>query len=397
MQGATVAPGERRLTVDRARELMDELVGVAGELVACESPSDDLAAVAASATSVAAVGERLLGAAAELRIVDGCSHLVWRLGTARPRILILAHHDTVWPLGSLRELPFAVDETLRGPGSLDMKTGLAMAFLAVRCLVDRTGIRIVVTGDEEIGSPTSRDLIEDEARGCDAVLVLEAGADSGAVKTARKGRAAYELTVAGRAAHAGLEPESGANALVALAELVLDLVALADPGAGTTVTPTRADAGTTGNTVPEAARLVVDVRAANHAELVRVDAAVRALYPRVEGTSVSVSGGIDRPPLQESSSAALFERARGIADQLGIGPLRGEAVGGGSDGNLTAALGLPTLDGLGAVGGGAHARHEHVDLAALPGRLALLTSLLAELTGSSVASLPASLADGTLR
>jgi glutamate carboxypeptidase len=284
----------------------------------------------------------------------------------------------VWPLGTLAEIPFTDGHRLRGPGCLDMKVGLALAFHAVAALDERDGITILVTGDEELSSPTSRRLIEDESRGCSAALVLEAGADSGALKTERKGRAQYHLKFRGRAAHAGLEPHLGANALVELGRGVQVIAALADDVAGTSVTPTMATAGTAANTVPDLATLTIDVRARTLAELERVDRAIRGPLAR-GGVTVEVEGGIDRPPLEAAMTTALFQRADAVAQRLGIGPLAGEAVGGGSDGNLTAAAGVPTLDGLGAVGGGAHARHEWVDTTRLHDRLALLTALVADL------------------
>jgi glutamate carboxypeptidase len=258
-----------------------------------------------------------------------------------------------------------------------MKTGLALAFHAVAALENREGVSILVTGDEELSSPTSRALIETEAQGCLAALVLEAGADSGALKTERKGRGHYKLTLVGRAAHAGLEPHLGANALLALGRALEVVCALADDLAGTTVTPTMATAGTAGNTVPERATLTLDVRARTAAELQRVDRAIRDLS--IGDVLVQIDGGIDRPPLEAAMTRALLARARDVARDIGLAPLAGESVGGGSDGNLTAALGTPTLDGLGAVGGGAHAPHEWVDVARLGDRLALLIGLLRDL------------------
>ncbi|RBO73088.1 M20/M25/M40 family metallo-hydrolase, partial [Microbacterium sp. H6] len=205
-------------------------------LVSCESPSGDLEAVSRSADVVAALGERLLGVAPERIVIDGRTHLRWRFGD--PVVLLLGHHDTVWPLGSLRRLPFTVEDgVLRGPGCFDMKTGVVMALHAVAALSDRTGISILITGDEELGSPSSRALIEQEAIGCAATLVLEASADGGAVKIARKGVSLYRVRVTGRAAHAGLEPERGVNAAVEAAHLVLAIARLGDRSVGTSVTP----------------------------------------------------------------------------------------------------------------------------------------------------------------
>ncbi|HVV22241.1 MAG TPA: M20/M25/M40 family metallo-hydrolase [Pseudonocardiaceae bacterium] len=348
-------------------------------LVTCESPSADLAAVAASADVVARLGAQRLGVPAERIVLDGRTHLRWRLGSGPRRVLVLCHHDTVWPLGTLATHPFTVtDGVLRGPGCFDMKAGLVMALHAVATLADADGVTVLVTGDEELGSPTSRGLIETEAAGCAAALVLEAAAGR-ALKTERKGVSLYEVTAHGRAAHAGLEPEKGVNATIELAHQVQAVAALADPALGTTVTPTRLQSGTTSNTVPAAGGFAVDVRASNRAEQDRVDAAMHALQPVLPDAKLTVTGGPNRPPLEAASSASLFARAGELAAALGLPPLRGAAVGGASDGNFTAGVGVPTLDGLGASGGGAHADDEHVLVDELPGRTALVAALLADL------------------
>jgi glutamate carboxypeptidase len=360
------------------------LVEDIGTLVRRESPSADLAAVAASADVVARLGTARLGVEPDRIVVEGRTHLRWRLGTGPRRVLVLCHHDTVWPHGTLATHPFAVtDGVLRGPGCFDMKTGLVMAFHAVAGLPDRDGITLLVTGDEEVGSPTSRDLIEAEARDCVAALVLEAAAAHGALKTQRKGVSLYEVTANGRAAHAGLEPEKGVNATVELAHQVHAVAALADPATGTTVTPTRIQAGTTSNTVPATGGFAVDVRVTTRAEQDRVDTAMRALRPVLPGATLTVTGGPNRPPLEAAASAALFARARDLAASLGLPEVLGAAVGGASDGNFTAGIGVPTLDGLGASGGGAHADDEHVLVDELPGRAALVAALLADLLAGS--------------
>ena len=357
----------------------DLLVGSVRRLVECESPSADRAAVAESAEVVADLGRELLGADPERIVVDGVTHLRWRFGD-RTRVLVLAHHDTVWPLGTLERLPFAVrDGIMTGPGCFDMKAGLAMALHALAALDVRDGITLLVTGDEEIGSPASRALIEDTARGARAALVLEASADGGALKLERKGVSLYEVVVDGLAAHAGLEPEKGVNATVELAHEVLAVAALADPAIGTSVTPTVAGSGSTTNTVPARASFWIDVRARTSGEQQRVDAALHALEPVTPGALLAIRGGINRPPLEAAASAELFVRAKAIAARLGLEPLHGVAVGGASDGNFTAGIGVPTLDGLGAVGGGAHAEHEHVVVAELAPRTQLLSALVAEL------------------
>lgn len=349
-------------------------------LVECESPSGDHAAVARSADLVAAIGTALLGPAPERIEVDGVVHLRWRFGSST-RVLLLAHHDTVWPIGTRERLPYSMREgMLTGPGSFDMKTGLAMALHAVAALEDRDGITLLVTGDEELGSPRSRTLIEETARGASAALVLEASADGGALKTARKGVSLYEVVVSGRAAHAGLEPEKGVNATVELAHLTIAAAGLTDADAGTSVTPTLTASGTTTNTVPAAAQLWIDVRARTAAELERVDAALRGYRAVTHGASIEVRGGFNRPPMEARMSASLFALATRLAQRLGHEPLNHVAVGGASDGNFTAGLGVPTLDGLGAVGGGAHADDEHVLVREIVPRTRLLTELVAEIS-----------------
>ncbi|WP_341939969.1 M20 family metallopeptidase [Microbacterium sp. LWH10-1.2] len=348
-------------------------------LVRCESPSDDLVAVSRSADAVAALGARLLGADPERIVPDGCTHLRWRFGGGA-KVLLLGHHDTGWPLSTIVTHPADVEDgVLRGPGSFDMKAGLVIAFHALAALDDLDGVTLLITGDEEPGSHTSRSLIEEEAARCAAALVLEAAGPGGALKTERKGVSRYEVHVTGRAAHAGLEPEQGVNATIELSHQIQAVADLAAPDLGTTVTPTRMRGGTTSNTVPAHASFMVDVRARSAREQQRTHEAMLALAPRIHGAVITVEGGINRPPLQADASAALFDRARGIAERLGIRPLESIAVGGASDGNFTAGVGTPTLDGLGAVGGGAHADDEHVIVAELPDRTRLLTALVADL------------------
>jgi glutamate carboxypeptidase len=340
-------------------------------LVRCESPSSDHAAVARCAEVVASIGRRRMRAEPDRVVVDGCTHLRWRFGA--PRVLLLGHHDTVWPIGSLRTHPYQVrDGVLRGPGCFDMKAGVVMALHAAAAVPDRTGLSILITGDEEVGSPRSRAVIEEEARGCEAVFVLEASAAGGALKCRRKGISRYRLEVEGRAAHAGLEPERGVNAGIEIAHQILAVSGLASVERGTTVVPTAVTAGTTANTVPAAASVAVDVRAWEPAEQDRVDREIRALRPALPGARLRIAGGINRPPLPASASARLFE----LANSLAGGTLSAAAVGGASDGNVTAGMGIPTLDGLGAVGGGAHADDEHVVVAELPKRTALLAALV---------------------
>jgi glutamate carboxypeptidase len=313
--------------------------------------------------------------------VDRRVHLRWRLGTGgTPSVVLIGHYDTVWPAGTLARFPFAIDDEGRagGPGAFDMKAGIVQMFHALAALAPLDGVSCLLTADEELGSQTSRHVIEDTARGARAALILEPSA-GGHLKIARKGTSMYDLRVTGRAAHAGLEPEKGANATIELAHQVLAVAALGRPDLGTTVTPTVAGAGTTTNTVPAAATLSIDVRASLVDEQERVDAALRQLRSVVDGTSLQLDGGPNRPPFQASQSADLLRRAQGAASRLGLPPPGGVAVGGGSDGNFTAAIGVPTLDGLGAVGDGAHAEGEYAVVGAMPERAALLAALVADL------------------
>ncbi|MFJ4853359.1 M20 family metallopeptidase [Streptomyces sp. NPDC088730] len=364
------------------------------ELVRCESFSADHAAVARSAEVVGALGTRLLGARPETIVIDGVTHLRWTFGT--PRVLLIGHHDTVWPMGSIESHPWSVtDGIARGPGVLDMKAGLVQMFHALASLPSLDGVGVLVNGDEEVGSATSRQLIEESVRGCAAALVLEPSADDeGALKTARKGTSRYEVVVHGRAAHAGLEPQKGINAAVEAAHQVLSIAGLGAamggvgrtgpvPGDGTdsvlgsaTVTPTLLSAGSARNTVPALARVSVDVRVPTQVAQDRVDALIRGLTPRTPGARLEVLGGSQRPPMEPGSSAGLFALAFQLAAELGEAPLRGIAVGGASDGNYTAAAGCPTLDGLGAVGAGAHASTEYVKVVRMVPRTRLLAQLI---------------------
>ncbi|MFK4069814.1 M20 family metallopeptidase [Streptomyces sp. NPDC029674] len=353
------------------------------ELVSCESCSADHAAVARSAQVVAEQGHRLLGARPQMLVTGGVTHVRWSFGT--PRVLLLGHHDTVWPMGSLKTHPFSVaDGVARGPGVFDMKGGLVQMFHALAGLPSLDGVCVLVTGDEEVGSGTSRALIEDTARACRAALVLEAAAPGGALKTSRKGVSHYGLTVHGRAAHSGLEPEKGINAATELAHHLLALQDITDTvtartGPGTTITPTVMSAGTTDNTVPARAELSIDARVPSPAAQAAVDELIKGLAPHHPGARLQVDGGPNRPPLDAEAAQSLFALACEVAARSGLGPLQQAAVGGASDGNYTAGVGCPTLDGLGAVGDGAHADHEHVVTATMPPRAQLLAHLVGAL------------------
>jgi glutamate carboxypeptidase len=356
------------------------MLDLLGALVEAESPSSEPDAVARCGAIVGDAAAELLDRRPDPVDVEGRTHLRWRFGTAATRIALIGHLDTVWPLGTLARWPFSVsDGRATGPGVFDMKAGIVQGLHALSRLDDLDGVTLLLTADEELGSPTSRALVEETVAGAEAALILEPSA-AGALKTARKGVSNYEIVVLGSAAHAGLEPERGANATVEVAHQIVALTALARPEHGTTVTPTLLQGGQASNVVPAEARVHVDVRAASVDEQQRVDHAIRALPTTVAGTHVDVAGGPNRPPLEPSASAELFARARRLAAELDLPPLTGVTVGGGSDGNFTAALGVPTLDGLGAVGDGAHAEGEHVIVETLEQRTALLAALVADLT-----------------
>ncbi|WP_186372568.1 M20/M25/M40 family metallo-hydrolase [Brevibacterium casei] len=386
MSTSVNSPTQPSDLVRDSEERLPAMLADLARVIGVETPSSDKAAVARGASDFADLLRERLGAEAELLTVDGVTHVRLRFGDGPPRVVLLNHQDTVWPHGTIERLPFSTENGMvRGPGSFDMLTGAIMSVHAVAILADRLGegglegLSILITGDEEVGSVSSSDLIRAEAAEANAVFVMEASAD-GALKLERKGTGIYTLVFRGRASHAGLEPEKGVNAGMALALTLPLLAGLSDAEAGTTVVPTTITAGATSNTVPAEARVSVDVRARTAAELERVDSAIRALAaePTLEGSTTEVIGGINRPPFEPEASAALFDRATVLASELGIAAPRGVAVGGASDGNFTAGDGIPTLDGLGAVGDGAHAEHEHAVIAEIAPRTALLAALIAD-------------------
>ena len=373
------APG----LLERLRRRQAEMLDYVEDLVSHESPSGEPELLRAALETVDSMLAHLLGNRGRRVEVGNAVHLLWETG--RPRALILCHVDTVWPRGTVERWPFQVGGgRATGPGVVDMKAGIVQAVFALSALGAPAGVRLLVTTDEEVGSSGSRALIEQSAKGMEAVLVLEA-AYGGALKVARKGAAQYTVRIAGRAAHAS-EPARGASAALEMAMQMLDVAALADPEKGTTVTPTLASAGTTANTVPARAEFRVDSRAVSMAELERIRAAMLALRPHLEGTGVTVLGGVERVPMPAAISSGLFERARLLAAALGLPPLQGVLAPGASDGQFTAALGTPTLDGLGAVGGNAHAEGEWIEVERMPERAALLAALLQEILARPAAA-----------
>lgn len=354
-----------------------DLLADLADLVDCESPSEDLAATARCAEVVTALLRRRLALQPEIVDVDGRAHV--RAGSDKPRVVLLGHFDTVWPFGTLARWPFSVDgDRVTGPGVFDMKAGIVQLVAALDQLQDHDGVGVLLTSDEEIGSTSAQELIETTCRDAAAVLVLEPSAD-GALKVARKGVGMFRLEIVGRAAHAGLEPERGINASIEAAHQVIAAAALARPELGTTVTPTVMSGGTTVNTVPAGASVSIDVRAATTAEMTRVEQELQSLSPQLPGAAVKLVTRSVRQPFERAMSDALFARAQQHATALGLPALAGVEVGGGSDGNITAALGVPTLDGLGAVGAGAHAEGEWASASAMTDRAALVAALVRDL------------------
>ena len=343
-------------------------------LVRCQSPTEDLDACRAVVSLAAEIAERVLGTPAELKEIESRPVFWW--GAKEPDVLVLAHLDTVWPHDSYQPLWEVKDDVLRGPGTFDMKAGFIQALYALKGITG--SVALVATTDEETGSLASKALIKDLSSKAKAVLVLEASLD-GKVKTGRKGTAMYQISVHGVASHAGLEPEKGVNATTEIANVILALASLENSEHGTTVVPTLLKSGNTTNTVPDHAILDIDIRSFSLAELERVDSAIRGLKAENPKARIEVTGGINRPPLQEQSTADLYQRVEKVAATLGMQPLGSAKVGGASDGNFAAAAGAPVLDGLGAVGGGAHAPTEWLSAKTLEPRTELLHALIVDL------------------
>jgi glutamate carboxypeptidase len=366
----------RRLAELRGRS--GSMLASLEELVRSESPSANLEATARCATTLAAIGAALLGAPPEHLEVEGRTHLRWQFGP-QPRVAVIGHFDTVWPLGTLDRWPFAVsDGRATGPGTYDMKAGAIQALYALTMLDDLDGVCLLMTSDEELGSPTSRSLVEEAARGARAALITEPSGRVGALKTGRKGVSMYTVRCLGVAAHAS-EPSRGANATVEMARQLLQVEKLSDRDLGTTVTPTLVSGGVTQNTIPASAWFYTDCRVADVAEQQRVHRAMGGLVSSDPRVTVAVSGGPNRPPFPVTAGQSLYDRAARLGREMGLPEFAGESVPGGSDGNFTAALGVPTLDGLGAVGDWAHGEGEYVRVDAMPDRAALLAALVEDL------------------
>lgn len=383
----------------------DAMVDLLAELVNLDSPSTDKALLDACATRLGAELAARGCAVERVPVPTAGDHLIARFGGGGPetgrdragnggagshpggrRVLLLAHYDTVWPAGEARRRPFRREGRCGyGPGVFDMKGGIVIGLFALEALAATAergtplpGVTFLLTSDEEVGSTTSRPLIERLAREHGAVLVLEPAA-GGRLKIARKGVGDFVLRVRGREAHAGNDPERGVSAVEELARQVLRLHALTDPGRGTTVNVGVIRGGLRPNVVAGTAEAEIDVRVSSQAEAERILALFRSWQPVLPGARVVIEGGFNRPPMEPTpGNVALLDRAREVGRRLGL-ELEGATVGGASDGNFTSALGIPTLDGLGATGDGAHAEDEHVLLDELPVRAALLAGLLFDL------------------
>jgi glutamate carboxypeptidase len=372
----------------RARR--EQMVRLLGNFVRCESPSSDKRAVNEFGAVVAAEWRRRGADVRILRQQKSGDHVRAELwfgaGKAEGQIMVLGHLDTVYPPGTIAKMPFRVSRGRAwGPGTFDMKAGLVQALFAVDALramkiQPRKRLVFLWNSDEEIGSYSSRRAIEQEARRSDAVLVLEpALGPAGNLKTARKGVGTAQIIVTGRSAHAGIDPKSGINAVHELALQIGRLAKLNNPRRGITVQPTVVAGGTVSNVVPDYARAEVDIRYSRLADAKPLNRKLHSLKPILPGARVEIRGGVNRPPLERTTGVRdLFAQAQSLMRNMGLSLDEG-TTGGGSDGNLTAALGVPTLDGLGAVGTGAHSPHEHVIIRALPERAALLAALLATL------------------
>jgi glutamate carboxypeptidase len=366
------------------RDHEEEMVGHLTQIVNMESPTHEKEALDRLGAFLA---QQAKGLAAQVQILPqpvAGNHVRARWGEGKGGVLLLCHMDTVWALGTVEQRPVRIEDgKLYGPGAFDMKGGITNALWAMRALSEFSltatipPVTLLLTADEETGSETSRPIIESEALQHDVVYCLEpAQSPRGSLKTWRKGVGMYDLSVQGRSAHAGADHEKGINAIEELAYQILAIQALTNYEAGTTFNVGVVGGGTRSNVVPDQAWVRVDMRVMNAQEAARVQAEMDNLRPRLPGTSLEVTGGMNRPPMERTPQiVALFSRAQALAAEMGF-DVTEAGTGGGSDGNFTAALGVPTLDGMGVIGDGAHAIHEHVVLSSLPDRAALLAAMI---------------------
>jgi glutamate carboxypeptidase len=371
---------------DLCAQALPDTITLLKQLVALESPSHDKVAVD---MAVAFVADQLRTQGADVTIVPQTTagdqiQALWPGADQATQFLTLCHLDTVWPSGTLAKMPLReADGKLYGPGVYDMKAGTAILLTALRVLREaglppKHPVRMLFTSDEEVGSVISRDLIEAEARRSLLTIVLEPALATGQIKTFRKGVGEFTVVAHGRAAHAGGDHQKGLNAIEELAYHIPALQKLTDYATGTTINVGMIQGGSASNVVPERAEMEVDFRISQMAEIDRVVAAVQGLQPVLNGARLEISGGLNRPPMEHNATMVkTFEQARRLAASIGL-TLEEGSTGGGSDGNFTAGLGTPTLDGMGAVGDGAHATHEHVVIASLAERAALLATILTQ-------------------
>ena len=346
-------------------------------LVEFESPSEDLLACRGVVELAIQIANENLESKAQLVEENGRPVFWW--GSKNPEVVLLGHLDTVWPKGSYLPTWSVSGDIAKGPGIFDMKAGFLQALYAVKEIPGADSkVAIIATTDEELGSQSSKALIELVSKSASAVLVLEASLN-GKVKTGRKGTSMYQIALHGRASHAGLEPEKGINATTEIANMVVEIAKLANPEFGTTVVPTVMHSGTTTNTVPALATLDIDIRSFSSAELIRVDNSIKNLKATHPDAKIEITGGINRPPLETTSTTELYKILEKVASESGLDPVGQASVGGASDGNFAAAAGARVLDGLGAVGDGAHAPHEQILLSSIPSRVKLLTAFIKEL------------------
>jgi glutamate carboxypeptidase len=366
---------------------LPDMLSTLRHFVTTESPSLEKAAADRCCELIASAWHKRGARVERIAQKNRGDHLrvTWWPNKSRPsgQLLVLGHYDTVYSTGTLAKMPFRISAgKAYGPGIFDMKAGIVQALFALEALQQsntplRKRLVFLWTSDEEIGSDSSRKLLEAEARRSDAVFVLEPSfGPRGLIKTARKGIGEAEIIVHGRASHAGLAPQEGVNSIHELALQIQHIQKWNDLRRGISANVCKIEGGTRTNVIPERARAIFDLRALHLSDMRRIEQRLRALRPTLPGARLEIHGGFSRPPLEHKISAALFARAKSLASQMGI--TLGECtVGGGSDGNLTAALGIPTLDGLGAVGDGAHSAHEHILINTMLARAALLAALLA--------------------
>ena len=364
-------------------ERQEAMTGMLRTFVEYETPSRDKAAVDRFAAYLAELFGQLGGDVTMFERPNAGNIVRSSFGNGPEQALVLCHVDTVWPIGELARRPFRIEDGKAfGPGVYDMKGGTVQAIFALQAIMAAKRkmphkVVFLCTTDEEIGSSAARELIEEEAKKSVYVLVPEpSSGPQGAVKLTRKGWGMFDVNVTGRSAHAGLDHAKGINAVEEIAHQILKLQAMTDYGTGTTISVGEVRGGMGYNVVPDKATLKVDLRASTQSELLSAQAKILGLAPHLKGTTVSVTGDLNRPPFEATpGNCALYQKAKKIAAELGY-DLPGVHVGSVSDGNFTSALGVPTLDGIGAVGDGAHALHEHLVLAAMAPRAALIASLL---------------------